>query len=169
MEKREYLVGVTIIEARNLRGLDSGGTSDPFVKILCAGLPPQVSMKKFQTNAVVWNQSFTFPGLMMNQYELETFELILEVYDYNALMANELIGYYSIGLSTLYRNLNHEFYRVWLTLFNPDKPNEIQGYLQVSCFIVGPNERPPAHSLNEDVIEDEEDMNEGNMKGLTEE
>ena len=65
----------------------------------------------------------------MNQYELETFELILEVYDYNALMANEIIGYYSVGLSTLYRNLNHEFYKVWLTLFNPDQPNEVQGYL----------------------------------------
>lgn len=56
----------------------------------------------------------------MNQYELETFELILEVYDHNAVLANEMIGYYSIGLSTLYRNLNHEFYKVWLTLFNPD-------------------------------------------------
>jgi hypothetical protein len=65
----------------------------------------------------------------MNQYELETFELIVEVYDYNAIMSNELIGHCSIGLSTLYRNLNHEFHRVWLTLFNPDKPNEIQGYL----------------------------------------
>lgn len=65
----------------------------------------------------------------MNQYELETFELIVEVFDYNALMNNELIGYYSIGLSTLYRNLNHEFFRTWLTLFNPEMPNEVQGYL----------------------------------------
>jgi Ca2+-dependent lipid-binding protein len=62
--------------------------------------------------------------VLLNAYELETFELILEVYDYNAVMTNELIGTHSIGLSTLYRNLNHEFYKVWLTLFNENIPNE---------------------------------------------
>ena len=40
MEKKEYLVGVTIIEGRNIKGKDSGGTSDPFVKITVANLPP---------------------------------------------------------------------------------------------------------------------------------
>lgn len=29
---------------------------------------------------------------MMNDYELETFELNLELYDHNALLANEMIG-----------------------------------------------------------------------------
>jgi hypothetical protein len=61
----------------------------------------------------------------MNQYELETFEIILEVYDYNAVFSNEVIGFHSIGLSTLYRNLNHEFYKVWVSLFSKDKPNEV--------------------------------------------
>lgn len=65
----------------------------------------------------------------MNQYELETFELNMELYDHNALLANELIGQYSIGLSTLYRNLNHEFYKVWVGLFDRDDPNAITGYL----------------------------------------
>lgn len=82
------------------------------------------------TNATIWNQSFTFPGVAMNQYELESFELIVEVFDYNPVMTNELIGSASIGLSTLYRNLNHEFNRVWLTLFNTKSSNnEITGYL----------------------------------------
>ena len=43
MEKKEYLVGVTIIEARNIKGMDRAGTSDPFVKITCANMPPQVT------------------------------------------------------------------------------------------------------------------------------
>jgi Ca2+-dependent lipid-binding protein len=92
MEKKEYLVGVTIIEGRKLSGKDAAGTSDPFVKITCANMPQQVTQRKYETNATVWNQSFTFPGVLMNQYELETFELILEVYDYNAVKTNELIG-----------------------------------------------------------------------------
>jgi hypothetical protein len=101
---------------------------------------------------------------------LETFELIIEVYDYNALMSNVLIGQYSIGLSTLYRSLNHELHRVWLALQNPElqNVNEVQGYLQVSCFIVGPNERPPAHALDENKLDDEEEVAEEHLAGMTE-
>ena len=40
MEKKEYLLGITIIEGRNLKGKDYGGTSDPFVKLTCANLAP---------------------------------------------------------------------------------------------------------------------------------
>lgn len=87
---------------------------------------------------------------MMNEYELETFEINLELYDHNALLANELIGQYSIGLSTLHRNLNHEFYKVWVGLFDREDVNKVAGYLQFSCFIVGPNEKPPVHSQDED-------------------
>jgi len=35
LERKEYLVGITIVEARNIQGLDSEGTSDPFVKVKC--------------------------------------------------------------------------------------------------------------------------------------
>lgn len=59
----------------------------------------------------------------MNQYELESFELILELYDHNPVFSNELIGQYSIGLSTLYRNLNHEFYKTWVGMLHPDEAN----------------------------------------------
>ena len=37
LERKEYLVGVTIIEGRNLLGKDLAGTSDPFVIIKVAG------------------------------------------------------------------------------------------------------------------------------------
>jgi len=53
-EKKEYLVGVTIIEARNIIGKDSSGTSDPFLKIKCADKVQQ-SMKKYEQNSAVWN------------------------------------------------------------------------------------------------------------------
>lgn len=155
LERKEYLLGITIIEGRNFLGKDADGTSDPFVKIKCANQVQQTS-KKYDVNSATWNQSITFAGLMMNQYELETFELNLEVYDHNAVLANELIGQYSIGLSTLYTNLNHEFYKHWVGVFNRENPNIVQGYLQFSCFIVGPNERPPVHSQDEDFGDEEE-------------
>jgi len=55
MEKKPYLVGIRIIEGRSLRGLDASGTSDPFCKIICANLAPQVTKKKWSANTAVWN------------------------------------------------------------------------------------------------------------------
>ena len=80
-------------------------------------------------NAATWGQTLTFEKLMMNKYELETFEMVIELYDHNAVFSNELIGSYTIGLSTLYNNLNHEFYKVWLGLFNKENPTKVQAYL----------------------------------------
>lgn len=91
----------------------------------------------------------------MNDFELETFELIIELYDHNAIFQNELIGVYSIGLSSLHRSLNHEFYRQWVGVFNPEDPNVVQGYLMISCFIVGPGERPPVHGPDEEMGNDD--------------
>ena len=103
---------------------------------------------------------------MMNKYEMETFELVIEMFDHNAVVMNELIGQYTIGLSTLYNNLNHEFYKTWVGLFDKENPNKVQAYLLFSAFIIGPNERPPAHSPDEemddelpiDSDDDEEDI-----------
>ena len=75
----------------------------------------------------------------------------MELYDHNPIRTNELIGQYSIGLSTLYRALNHEFFKMWVGLFHPDDHNKFVGYLQISCFIVGPNERPPVHASEDEV------------------
>ena len=87
----------------------------------------------------------------------------MELYDHNPIFRNEMIGQYSIGLSTLYRHLNHEFYKTWVTVFHPDEPNIATGFLQLSCFIVGDTERPPVHGADEDPgealdMEDDEDI-----------
>ncbi|CAI2387752.1 unnamed protein product [Moneuplotes crassus] len=160
LKKVEYLVGATVIEGRGLTGKDRGGTSDPFVKVSCANSDTQISQRLYSTNNAVWNQSFTFEKVLLNKLELESMELVYEVYDYNAVLANELIGYHSVGLSTMYRHLNHEFYRKWVPLFNSEIGPEPQGQLLISCFIIGPGEKPPAHRKDEIIDDDEEDLDE---------
>ena len=84
----------------------------------------------------------------------------IELYDHNAIASNELIGQYSIGLSTMYRNTSHEFYKVWLSLWNKDNPNKIMANMLITAFIVGPNERPPLHAADEDYDPDQQDDSE---------
>ena len=96
----------------------------------------------------------------MNQYELESFELNFYMYDHNDIFQNELIGSYSMGLSTIYRHANHEFYKVWLRLVDTStNPTASVAYLRVSCFIVGPDQKHPHHGddeNNEDEVQEDE-------------
>ena len=65
LDRKEYLVGVTIYEARNIEGKDSAGTSDPFLKVKVADQVQQ-TQKKYESNSCVWNQSLTFNAVKMN-------------------------------------------------------------------------------------------------------
>lgn len=65
-KKTEYLVQVTVIEARNLQGKDASGTSDPYVKITVANLAPQVTTTAKATSSMAWNQSFTFTNVTVS-------------------------------------------------------------------------------------------------------
>ena len=81
-----------MIEARNLRALNSTGVCNPFVKITVANAPPQVSHQILQSNSATWNQSFTFPNILLNDAELKKFEILIEVLDMSDFKFNGLIG-----------------------------------------------------------------------------
>lgn len=134
--------------------------ANPFVKMKVANLPIQTSEVQYQKLTPVWNQSFTFSNLLLSMNELQASELSFELWSKNNYMGNDLIGLYSIGLHTLYRNANHEFWNCWLTLNSPDSPTEAQGYLLVNCFIIGPGDKPPFHSINDNADQDQEEENE---------
>ena len=163
LQRKEYLCQVTIVEARELAGTDDSGTCDPFVRVTCGNAEPQATTTESETNNPSWNQSFTFSNLNLTDNELETWELKIECVDFNMFMTNVLIGSFSIGLATLNRNSNHEFYNTWITLLHTDYGSTPRGYLLINCFIVGPDDVPPAHAigeqmgLEEDADDEEED------------
>ncbi len=165
-KKKEYLVQVTVIEGRHLSDKDDG-SSNPYVKITVGQHRPQATDYISRNINPTWNQSFTFSGLEFNDQELQTGELMFEVFSRNRFKSNDLIGKYAINLSTLYKNANHEYYNVWLCLTNPDEEgnesDDAQGYLLVNCFIISEGDRPPVHDINDrlnaDMEEDDEDLN----------
>lgn len=92
--------------------------------------------------------------------------MVIELYDHNAVFMNELIGQYTINLATMYNNIGHEFWKTWVGVFHKDDPNKVQAYLLFDAYIIGPNQKPPAHSPDEepddelpiDSDDDEEDI-----------
>ncbi len=71
-----------------------------------------------------------------------------------------MIGSFSIGLATLYKSKNHEFFKTWLTLTDPNDQNndqEPKGYLLISCYIIGENDTPPMHVTNEGLKDPDDD------------
>lgn len=61
----------------------------------------------------------------------------------------ESMGYNVIGLATLYRSRQHEIYNTWLTMMDPKSGPGPQGYLLVSCYIIGSEDNPPVHGIND--------------------
>mmetsp|Transcript_19366 Transcript_19366/g.41833 ORF Transcript_19366/g.41833 Transcript_19366/m.41833 type:complete len:1136 (-) Transcript_19366:2569-5976(-) len=143
---------VHVIEARHLRAKDSNALSDPFVRVTVAGKRQSTEIRREQINAT-WDQVFMFQDMEMSVKEFENELVVLQVFDANTFLRNELIGQFSFGLSQV-RNQpaphRHQIYRRWLVLTDPEEPLEEQGYLQVSVTILGPGDVPPAHNRQDD-------------------
>jgi hypothetical protein len=89
--------------------------------------------------------------------EFESFEIKIEVMDFKSFGTNQLVGQYSIGLSTLFRNPQHEIFNTWLPLTHPLEGLDPQGFLLVSAYIISPEDRPPVHDINEANVDEEPD------------
>jgi len=147
-------VRVHILEARELKGVDSGGTCDPIVVVSCMG-------KKDQTDVYPKVSSPIFDKLMFFEYdnctpeEIQRGNITIEVFDYNMLLNNILIGRYEFGVGRTNVKPGHEEYKKWVALFDPTKGMDPQGYLKVSCSVVKSGQSHSDHVDDDDDDDDE--------------
>ncbi|KAM7402486.1 hypothetical protein PAMP_017722 [Pampus punctatissimus] len=98
MQGGELTVG--ILQAADLMSMDSGGTSDPYVKVLL--LPDK--KKKFDTKVhkktlnPVFNETFVFK---VPYEELGGKTLVMSVYDYDRFSKHDVIGEVKIPMNTI--------------------------------------------------------------------
>ncbi|KAL7668516.1 hypothetical protein ACOME3_009214 [Neoechinorhynchus agilis] len=99
---------VVVLEAKNLKKMDVGGLSDPYVKLslMMNGKrlkKKKTSIKKFTLNPY-YNESFTFE---IPFEQIQRVQLILTVIDYDRIGTSEPIGKVSLGCSATGTALRH--------------------------------------------------------------
>ncbi|XP_031417151.1 synaptotagmin Vb [Clupea harengus] len=110
---------VCIMEAKNLKKMDVGGLSDPFVKIVLQHNGKRLKKKKTtvkkNTLNPYFNESFSFE---IPFGQIQKVQLIVTVYDYDSLGSNDAIGKIFIGYGATGVGLRH-----WSDMLaNPRRP-----------------------------------------------
>ncbi|XP_041853754.1 synaptotagmin VIII isoform X2 [Melanotaenia boesemani] len=110
---------VVILEAKNLKSMDFGGSSDPYVKVQLAldkrkWKKRTTSVKKKTLNPY-FNESFTFD---VSFEQIQRVNLVISVWDHDAMTRNDAIGKVFLGCDATGNQLRH-----WADMLsNPRRP-----------------------------------------------
>ncbi|XP_061578673.1 synaptotagmin VIII isoform X1 [Cololabis saira] len=110
---------VVILEGKNLKSMDFGGSSDPYVKVQLAldkrkWKKKKTSIKKKTLNPY-FNESFTFD---VSFDQIQRVNLVISVWDHDAMTRNDAIGKVFLGCDATGNQLRH-----WADMLsNPRRP-----------------------------------------------
>ncbi|XP_065611808.1 synaptotagmin-8 [Cyrtonyx montezumae] len=95
---QELKVGVK--QAADLKAMDSGGTSDPYVIVyLTSDMRKKYETKVYhKTLNPVFNESFTF---QVSQTEMSEATLVMQIYDFNRFAKHDIIGEVRLPLASV--------------------------------------------------------------------
>ncbi|RNA27901.1 synaptotagmin 1 isoform X1 [Brachionus plicatilis] len=100
---------VVILEAKNLKKMDVGGLSDPYVKLSLYKNGKRIQKKKtsIKSNTLnpYFNESFTF--IKLNTYDIRKVTLLVTVVDYDRIGTSDPIGKVVLGCSAQGSELRH--------------------------------------------------------------
>jgi len=149
LPKGDYTIQVHIIEARDLKPRDAGDTSDPVCEVTVMDLKKSTQIHKEMLN-VVFDERLTYTFKGLEPEELNQGKCIIECYDANVVKKNVLIGSFEFDLSNVYYKKHHEMYNQWVALIDTTGENQgVQGYLQVTIVVLGPNDEQYIHPESE--------------------
>ncbi|XP_060919336.1 otoferlin-like [Labrus mixtus] len=152
----DYQVSVTVIEARQLIGLNM----DPMVCVEIGEDKKYTSMKE-STNCPYYNEYFVFDFHVPPDVMFDKILKISVIHSKNLLRSGTLVGTFKLDVGTIYTQADHQFYHKWALLSDPDDITAgCKGYVKCDVTVVakGDSIKTP-HKANES---DEDDI-EGNL------
>uniref|UniRef100_A0AAX7V4X1 Otoferlin n=1 Tax=Astatotilapia calliptera TaxID=8154 RepID=A0AAX7V4X1_ASTCA len=152
----DYQVSVTVIEARQLVGLNM----DPMVCVEIGEDKKYTSMKE-STNCPYYNEYFVFDFHVPPDVMFDKILKVSVVHSKNLLRSGTLVGSFKMDVGTIYSQPDHQFYHKWALLSDPDDITAgCKGYVKCDIAVVakGDTIKTP-HKANES----EEDDIDGNL------
>lgn len=155
----DYQIQIHLIEARELKGKNLNGLSDPVVYMEVLDQKQNSTVQKESLNCV-FDEVYIFNFRNLDKDVFSEGIIRIKVMDANVLTKNVLIGSYNFDATQVYFQKDHEFYRKWVALMNEDDPqdNSVQGYLKLTVQIVGPGEKMKIHDEEEEARKEREAM-----------
>ena len=94
------------------------------------------------TGMIYWGEHIFFDKKIAEGEEFQLEKLSIQVYDFNLIGENALIGQFEMDLSSIYFGKDHSVVHKWVALSNyKSKMEEIKGFLKFSVNIVGPGDK----------------------------
>ncbi|XP_062933972.1 otoferlin isoform X5 [Cynocephalus volans] len=152
----DYQVSVTVIEARQLVGLNM----DPVVCVEVGEDKKYTSMKE-STNCPYYNEYFVFDFHVSPDVMFDKIIKISVIHSKNLLRSGTLVGSFKMDVGTVYSQPEHQFHHKWAILSDPDDISAgLKGYVKCDVAVVGKGDNiKTPHKANET---DEDDI-EGNL------
>ncbi|XP_059104349.1 otoferlin isoform X4 [Peromyscus eremicus] len=152
----DYQVSITVIEARQLVGLNM----DPVVCVEVGDEKKYTSMKE-STNCPYYNEYFVFDFHVSPDVMFDKIIKISVIHSKNLLRSGTLVGSFKMDVGTVYSQPEHQFHHKWAILSDPDDISAgLKGYVKCDVAVVGKGDNiKTPHKANET----EEDDIEGNL------
>ncbi|TKC48923.1 hypothetical protein EI555_007072 [Monodon monoceros] len=152
----DYQVSITVIEARQLVGLNV----DPVVCVEVGDDKKYTSMKE-STNCPYYNEYFVFDFHVPPDVMFDKIIKISVIHSRNLLRSGTLVGSFKMDVGTVYSQPEHQFHHKWAILSDPDDISAgLKGYVKCDVAVVGKGDNiKTPHKANET---EEEDI-EGNL------
>ncbi|XP_076380507.1 otoferlin isoform X2 [Megalopta genalis] len=152
LKAQDYQVCVTIIEARQLAGLNM----DPVVCVQIGDQRKYTSVKE-STNCPYYNEYFVFDFHMPPVMLFDKIITLSVQQSRNLLRANLTLGSFKLDIATVWAQPDHQFYHKWALLTDPDDvAGGPKGYLKCDVSVIGKGDTvkvPPKSEKDEDDIE----------------
>ncbi|XP_073975608.1 otoferlin-like isoform X1 [Rhodnius prolixus] len=148
LKSQDFQVCITIIEARQLAGLNM----DPVVCVQVGDSRKYTSVKE-STNCPYYNEYFVFDFHMPAVMLFDKIITLSVMQSRNILRTDKMLGSFKLDVATVWQQPEHQFFHKWALLTDPDDiAGGPKGYLKCDISVIGKGDtvRVPSKSEKDD-------------------